>query len=157
VLFRLKTMRNATTVAVLLALALPLPAYAAPIAAPPGNSEADQYFETLPTPGGGQSADYTKTAKDAVNEGKLTPATARALDEKGKAGRAVATIVAQTAPATMDKPPVDLPRRDGAGGSGDLELSDQSGMGILFPLILAATAAVALAFAVDRWRRAAAK
>jgi hypothetical protein len=144
-------MRKATTAALLLLLALPLQAVAASVAAPPGNSQADQYFETLPTPDGARSLDHDKTAADAVQEGTLPPEAARALQQEGPDGRAVADIVAQTGSAGAG-------RQDGPKGKAPLaqvgfSAPDEQGMGILFPLILAATAAAALAFAIDRHRR----
>jgi hypothetical protein len=145
-------MKKATTAALLLLLAFPLQAGAASVAAPPGNSQADQYFETLPTPAGARSPDPEKTAKDAVQEGKLSPAAARALQEHGPDGRAVAGIVAQTAPAGAAR----RDRTSKAGASlqaAGFSAPDDQGMGVIFPLILVVTAAAGLAFAVDRHRR----
>jgi hypothetical protein len=146
-------MRKATTAALLLLLAFPLQAVAASVAAPPGNSEADQYFETLPTPGGARSPDPTKTAKDAVEEGKLTPAASQELQKRGPDGQGVAGIVAQTAPPGAarkdDHGSANGPLLKGVG----VGAPDEQGMGAFFPLILAATAVAALAFAVDRHRR----
>jgi opacity protein-like surface antigen len=148
---QLKAMAKTTIVAVLAALALPSAVAAAPVAVPPGNSEADQYFETLPAPGGGRSPDSTKTVEDVVREGRLGAGTAKALEGRGKAGRALATIVAQTGPP-----------RNGGGGSGNkggrsgvavADVPDKQGLGAMFPLILVGTAVAAGAFAVVRWRR----
>jgi len=155
------TMRKSTTLAILLlTLALPIEAT---IAAPPPSSQADQYYETLPGAWGPTSADSTKTAKDAVREGKLTAATAQTLQERGPAGVAVADVIAKTAPAA-----VGLQGRGFGGRSSpqsresDGESSPVStrfptpgkqGMGILFPLFLLGTLAMAVAFAMDRRRR----
>lgn len=151
---RFKAMGKTTALALLPALALPLlalaalplPAGAAPIAAPPGNSEADQYFETVPAPAGGRSRDSSKTAEDSVREGRLSAETARALERRGETGQALATAVAQTAPG--GKPGDGPPPPQTAGAPAPTE----QGLGALFPLILVATAAGAAGFAVARWR-----
>lgn len=142
---QLEAMAKTTIVAVLVALALPSAVPAAPVAVPPGNSEADQYFETLPAPSGGRSPDTAKTVEDAVRERQLDAGTAKALEGRGKAGRAVATIVAQTGPP-----------RHGGGGRSRVAVAnapEKQGLGAVFPLILMGTAVAAGAFAVARWRR----
>jgi hypothetical protein len=93
-------MGKITTLAVLLALALALPAAAAVrVIAPPGNSEADQYYQTLPASTGPRAPDATKKARDAVRDGALAEATEGALRRRGPRGLALATAVAKTAPA----------------------------------------------------------
>jgi hypothetical protein len=150
-------MKKATTVILLLACAYPLSAAGAPVNAPPGNSEADQYFESIPTPEGAQSPDSSKNAGDAVKEGKLTPAGAQALREQGSTGRAIAELVAQTAPsgAAGTQSGKDGGAADGEGSTNGVSFAvpGEGGMGLLFPLLLAVTGAVALAFVVDRRRR----
>jgi hypothetical protein len=146
-----KGMRKTTTLArspalVLLALFLALPATAAArVVAPPGNSEADQYFETLPGSTGPRGPDATKTPEDAVRDGRLSAATDRALQQRGAAGQGVAGTVAKTAPP------------GGAGGSSlppaTVGAPEKRGLGALFPLTLVATAAAAIAFVVVRRRR----
>ncbi len=142
-----KAMRKATTLALLLALLLPAAA-AARVVAPPGNSEADQYFETLPASTGPRSPDSTKKARDAVRDGALSEAAERALRKRGPAGLAVATAVAKTAP----------PRRPGGGRSpspaSTVRIPGRQGLGALFPLILVAMVGGAVAFAVARRRPA---
>jgi len=128
-------------------MALPVSAAEARVATPPGNSEADQYFETIPGAAGPTTPNSAKTPQDAVREGTLTAATERALQRRGPAGEAVANVVAQTAPGGK------------AGGGGRPEAAalgvpDKQGLGALFPLILVATAAGAAGFAAARWRRA---
>ena len=126
----------------LLALALALPADAAVrVVAPPGNSEADQYYETLPASAGPHAPNSAKDEGDAVREGDLSPATARALRQRGAAGQAVATTVAKTAPAGGSSPPAAVVRTPEGGG-----------LGSVFPLVLVATAAGAAGFAVARRR-----
>lgn len=143
-------MKKVATGILLLALVLPGSAVAASITVPPGNSEADQYFETVPGSSGGRSPDTSKTAEDAVREGRLTAATLRALERRGEVGQAVADVVAQTGPPGGK-----------AGGSGlgaaAFEAPDKQGLGALFPIILVATAVGAVAYAVGRRRGSTAK
>jgi hypothetical protein len=148
---RFKAMRKTTTLALLPALALafavPQPAAGAVrVIAPPGNSEADQYYETVPSPTGPSAPDTTKKARDAVREGALSEAAEEGLRHRGPAGLALATAVAQTA----------LP--GGPGGhrppSPPLAASVPGGQGLgnLFLPILVLAAAGAAAFAVARRR-----
>jgi hypothetical protein len=150
-------MRKITTVTLLIAfLAISAPAMGATVATPPGNSEADQYFESLPTTQGPRSPDTGRTPQDAVAEGALPGATARALESRGKDGQTVASIVAQTAP-TPGGGEADAGGNDPGTANAAFELPDEEGMGILFPLILVATGAAALVFALDRRRRSPAR
>lgn len=144
-----KAMRKTTTLALLLALALaaPLPAVAtARVLVPPGNSEADQYYETVPSPTGPRAPDTTKKARDAVRDGALSEATEQGLRHRGPTGLSLATAVAQTA----------LPGGPGSAGSPSPALAGripaEQGLGDLFPLILAIAAAAAVAFTVARRR-----
>ncbi len=143
-------MRKATTLALLLVLAMPFSAGAAVrVVAPPGNSEADQYYQTLPGATGPRAPDSAKETGDAVRDGALSESTERALRERGPEGLAVATVVAKTAPAGA------AGDRDGsraASPSSAVRVPDDQGLGALFPLVLAFTAAGAVAFGVARWR-----
>jgi hypothetical protein len=147
-----KAMRTTTTLALSLALALTL---AAPhsaaavvrVVAPPGNSEADQYFETLPSPAGPRAPASKKDAR----EGALSAGTERALLRQGASGEALAIAVARTAPSGE------------AGGGGSprpaplpasaVRVPGEKGLGALFPLILVATAVAAIAIAASHRRR----
>lgn len=153
-------MDRVTTLAVLLALALalPLPAAAARTVAPPGNSEADQYFQTLPGSTGPRAPDPERGPEDAVREGRLAAVTARALEGRGEAGRSLAAAVAQTAPA--DAPGGSGAARPGAASGepatperGGLATPERGGLGAGFPLVLLVTAVAAAAFVFDRRRR----
>ncbi len=144
-------MGKITTLAVLSALVLAAPAAAAVrVVAPPGASEADQYYETLPASTGPLAPDPAKKARDAVRDGALTEAGEGALRKRGPRGLALATAVAQTAPA--GGPHGSVPP-----GQPVLGPSAKRGLGALFPFVLAATAAAALAFALTRRRRAVAR
>ena len=145
-------MRKATTLALLLVLAVPLPAGAAVrVVAPPGNSEADQYYQTLPGATGPRAPDSAKETRDAVRDGALSETTERALRERGPEGLAVATVVAKTGPAGVPGAAGD---RDGSRTSpaSAVRVPDEQGLGALFPLVLVFTAAGAVAFGVARWR-----
>jgi hypothetical protein len=146
---RFKAMRKTMTLALLpaLALALAVPqSAAARVIAPPGNAEADQYYETVPSPTGPRAPDTTKKARDAVREGALSEATEQGLRHRGPAGLALATAVAQTA----------LP--GGQEGRGSLSpalavsVPDEQGLGGLFPLLLVVAGAAAVAFTLARRR-----
>jgi len=142
----LEAMGKITTLALLLALVLAAPqsaVAAARVLAPPGNAEADQYYETVPSPTGPRAPDTTKKARDAVRDGALSEAAEQGLRHRGPAGLALATAVAQTA----------LPEGHGA-LSPALAVSapEEQGLGDLFPLILVAAAAAAVAFTLARRR-----
>jgi hypothetical protein len=142
---RFKAMRKTTTLALLLALLLAAPqSAAARVLAPPGNAEADQYYETVPSPTGPRAPDTTKKARDAVREGALSEATEQGLRHRGPVGLALATAVAQTA----------LPGGRGGHGSPALVLSvpEEQGLGALFQLILAIAGVAAVAFTLARRR-----
>jgi hypothetical protein len=143
-------MGKTATLAVLIALALaaPLPAAsAARVIAPPGNSEADQYFETLPGPAGPRAPVSRKDAR----EGALSDGAERALLRRGATGEALAIAVARTAPGREaggngSRPPAPLP-------ASAVRVPGEKGLGALFPLILVAMAAVAVAVAASHRRR----
>ncbi len=146
----IKAMKT-TTLALLFVLAMPLPAGAAVrVVAPPGNSEADQYYQTLPGATGPRAPDSAKETRDAVRDGALGDATERALRQRGPEGLAVATVVAKTAPAGVPGAAGDDSRV--AAPASAVRVPDDQGLGDLFPLVLALTAAGAIAFAAARWR-----
>ena len=135
------------TIALLLSLALAQPAAAAVrVVAPPGNSEADQYFQTLPGASGPRAPDSAKQTRDAVRDGALSEATERALRQRGAAGLALATTVAKTAPAGQ-------PLGGSSSSPAAARIPGKPGLGALFPLVLLTAAAAAAAFAVARRRR----
>jgi hypothetical protein len=159
--YSIEEVKKATTVLLLLAFALPLPAAAAAVQAPPGNSEADQYFETLPSPAGAHSPDPSKNAGDAVEEGKLTPAGAQGLQDEGRVGRAIADVVAQTAPPGAAGKQGTARRGSenlrGPTAGVNFEVPGDGGMGPLFWLVAAVTGVAAIAFVIDRRKRSAAQ
>jgi len=143
--------RAATFVVAVLALGLALPAVAAArVVAPPGNSEADQYYETLPASTGQHAPNSNKDEADAVAEGHLSPATAGALRRRGAAGQALATTVAKTAPAAGGPGGGQAVAGESAAQAGP---TGDGGLGAVFPLLLVGIAAGAAGFALARWRR----
>ncbi len=143
-------MRKTTTLALLFVLAMPFSAGAAVrVVAPPGNSEADQYYQTLPGATGPRAPDAAKETRDAVRDGALSEATERALRGRGPEGLAVATVVAKTAPAGA---PGAGRGRDGSQPPSAVRVPGDQGLGAFFPLLLALTAAGAVAFGLARWR-----
>ncbi|HEX7244578.1 MAG TPA: hypothetical protein VF245_03325 [Solirubrobacterales bacterium] len=137
-------MAKIATLTLAIALAMPVPAGAAVHAiVPPGNSESDQYSQTIPGSTGPRVPDPTKDPGDAVRAGALSEAAARALRQGGANGAALATAVAQTTERGAGSPAAP-----GAPGrpSGD------SGLGDGFQLLLLAIAAAALVYAIARRR-----
>jgi hypothetical protein len=94
-------------------LALSAPAAGAAVV-PPGNSAANQYTEAFPTAGG--QATPGKTIRGQAGGGStqaLSGEEARQLEAAGPAGRALAEVVAETAPAGV------APSGSAATGGGD--------------------------------------
>ena len=152
-------MRRVVTFLALVGLALAGPAGAqAKSIAPPGQSEADQYFETVPAPAGPRSPDGSKREADAVSDGSLSAATGRALARRGPQGQALATAVARTAAASRGagREGGAAPGRSHSPSAAPAAAPGSAGLGVLFPLALVATALAAVAFAVARSRRPAA-
>jgi hypothetical protein len=109
---------------------------------PPG---LDQYVEHLPGAGGNKPTGHIHIPHGA---GSVPPGTAAALRGDGRPGAAAAALAAATAP-----------HRGGRGGGNDGGrssaiadvLGGSGGMGVVFPILLAAAAlAVGLALAVRR-------
>ncbi len=146
-------------------LAAPAPGFAAPApgfaatTVPPGNSEIDQYTETLPGAAGNQptggsgggAVGGTKSTGGPV----LSPAVAQKLRRRGPAGRAVAKLTEATAPRL----PASTESGRGQGSGSGLDAvartvsgSDGGGLGILLPLILGGVTAAAVAYMLLRWR-----
>ena len=133
---------------VLISLSLPATALAGVI--PPGNSAADQYSETFPSAGGGETSSPPGSS-NASPEKSLGNQTAQDFAGAGPDGQAAADLAAATAPK-QGNPQGSAADREagksggGSGESGPLQVaqhavggSDSGGMGLLLPLILAAT------------------
>lgn len=122
---------------------------------PTGNSEIDQYTETLPGASGDQPTKGAGGASDGASV--LSQATERRLQQQGRVGRAVANLANATAPkgraaatngggggspSGFDAVANTVSGSDGGGG----------GLGILLPLILGGVAAAALGYVLLRRR-----
>ena len=118
---------------------------------PPGNSEADQYFEATPDATGDKSIDGSRSAEDV-----LTPKQLAELEALGPDGAAAAALAAGTAPSaeTLGAGEGEDPAAEGSAapaGSAAL-ITDRQGMGAWLWVIVAASAFIALGFGVARWR-----
>ena len=143
-------MRKITTLAVVLAAVAAISSSAdARTVAPPGNSEADQYYQTLPGSTGPRAPATKRTAEDAVRDGQLSASSEAALRRRGPEGEALVTAVARTAPVGGEG------GRSGSPGPGVVPPPDERGLGAVFAPLLAIVAAASIAFFVLRRRRTA--
>jgi hypothetical protein len=147
---------------------------------PPGNSAATQYTEALPTAGGPKGTDRTQEqGRKRPPREVLGAHKTQRLQAQGAEGRAVAEVVAETAPTSLSRSSVDSggkktqgsghrevhradsggssPRPVGNNGSPPLGevaaqatgSSNSGQMGFLLPLLIVAT----LAWASIYWLR----
>ena len=83
---------------------------------PPGNSAATQYTEAIPTAGGPKQTSGSRHHRSRSPEKVLGAHNAQKLDAKGPAGKAVAEIATETAPAARSveagSKPASQQRRD---------------------------------------------
>jgi hypothetical protein len=130
-------------VALTMALASPALAQSPNTNAPPGNSAIDEYLETVPGAGGD-----SHPGPPEGDGGGATDAARQKLSRMGSDGRALARLVAATAPAGTDR----AHRADAAGGSATagthagspvgaalaaaVGRDDGGGLGLLLPAIL---------------------
>ncbi len=143
---------RALLIATALALILPASTAAQSINVPPGNSEADQYFETVPDGEGNKSLDSTKEPSDV-----LTPRQIAELEALGEDGAAAAQIAAATAPDGVGKAgggaaTGGTPDEDGVSSAS--VATSREGLGGLLWVFLIAVAVVAGIYVVVRRRRA---
>ena len=89
-------------------LALPAASSATEVV-PPGNSAATQYTEAIPTAGGPKQTGGSKHHRSRSPAEALGKHKARELDSKGPAGKAVAKLAAETAPAARPAPATPEP------------------------------------------------
>jgi hypothetical protein len=136
---------------------------------PPGNSEIEQYVPTLPGPEGDHPVDGNAGGGgDGTEESGLPPATLQQLRALGPEGQATAEGLTQTASGTEKEPSQARRGTDGSRGESASEpgsavgaVADSlvgesdGGMGIVLPLILAATLGLAVTYLVAGRRRAA--
>ena len=147
------TALRALLIALALAVLLPASAVAQSINVPPGQSEADQYFEVVPDGTGNKSLDNSAEPADV-----LTPAQIAELEGLGEEGIAAAETAAASAPG---KP------GGGKGGQGDVSgagsgsaaaglagavAPSRDGLGGMLWLVLVGTAAAVGGYAIARRR-----
>src|SRR2546421_6746666 len=135
-------------------------AYAAQ--APPGNSEVDQYAETLPGPGGNHTVNPPGggggggggSHSSGSGGSAVSPQTQRELNRLGPAGRAAAAIANSNAPKLAPS----AARHAGGGGQGNSAVrgvvdaltgsGGGGGLGALLPVILLAVAGSGIGYAL---------
>jgi hypothetical protein len=145
-----------------------LPASAALAAtAPPGNSEVNQYAETLPGGGGENTVNPPGSGGGGNGSGQgqggapvIPPQTQRQLEQLGPDGRAAAALAEANAPQA----PAGSQAQDAGGGgagkgdsvagavSGALTGSDHGGMGAFLPIALFGVAGLGIGYALARRR-----
>lgn len=133
-------------------MAWPSPVIAATL--PPGNSEINQYTETLPGSHGDQPTGDALGgggSKGGNGGSALTPSTANALRDRGSTGKAVVGLAQATTPKAGPKPTGGGSQKSGVTAAVDsLKGSDDGGLGIVFPLSLAAIAVVGVGYFLRR-------
>jgi hypothetical protein len=138
-------------------MAWPSPATAATL--PPGNSEINQYTETLPGSHGDQpTGDALGGGGSKGGKGgtALAPSTANALRDSGSTGKAVVGLAKATTPKPGPRPSGGGSTKSGVSAAVDsLKGSDDGGLGIVFPLSLAAIAVVGVGYFLRRRAQAA--
>jgi hypothetical protein len=144
--------------AALLALAIPATASAASGCGtsngPTGNSEVDQYAESIPgpcgknqpTPGGGGGGGSAGNGSAGTGSGQAQPVipagTKQQLESKGDDGKKAAALAEGTAPAPT-------PVHEAGNTSSD---TNDQGVGLLLPLILAAALGAGIVYFLMRRR-----
>ena len=151
-------MGGVAMLAALLLLGLPAAALGQAVPVPPGNPEADQYFEVTPDATGDKSIDGSRSQDDVLSGRQQAK-----LEALGPDGVAAAAFAAGTAPVAGSS------RGKGGGGAGDRAAGDtdgtppgaaslaqsavdREGMGAWLWVILIASVIGALAFGAWRWR-----
>ena len=155
------------SVAIVGALALAPPALAVRTIAPPGNSSAGEYLETVPTSNGNRRSDsFPGGGGGGGHRGGPSASTVHRLGGLGTAGKGALAFARRTAPSTA-RPPRAFSRPAGAvadaGTSGPSPLdaivkrvlgsSDSGGTGTLLPLTLLVAAIALSAVALARRRQ----
>ena len=154
------------SVAIVGALALAPPALAVKTIAPPGNSSAGEYLETVPTSSGNRRSDsFPGGGGGGGHRGGPSASTVHRLGGLGAAGKGALAFARRTAPSTA-RPPRAFNRPAGAvadAGTGGSPLdaivkrvlgsSDSGGTGTLLPLTLLVAAIALSAVALARRRQ----
>ena len=117
---------------------------------PPGNSEADQYFEATPDATGDKSLDGSREPADV-----LTPNQLAELEALGPDGAAAAALAASTAPSAASSSAGSDAEANGAtapSGQAATLSADSQGMGTWLWVIIVVSAVAGLAIGAVRWR-----
>ncbi|MFT3865050.1 MAG: hypothetical protein QM729_12315 [Solirubrobacterales bacterium] len=171
----MSTIRRLSVGMFLLLLIAPAAATAASKTVPPGHSGASQYTETVPTAGGEKTTNTVHGGTlggggDGKGGGGSTSSptlvlgaeNAKRLEKLGPEGKAAARLAAAGG-TSAHKSGGTGHHGDGAAGSGGSSplkqvageltgTSGSSGMGLLLPLLILATAMVAFGFVLSRRR-----
>jgi hypothetical protein len=143
------------------------PAYALTRVAPPGNSGATQYQENVPSATGGVPVTNLPAAGGTSHP--LPHGVVTQLDRAGAAGRAAAQLADRTAPPVV-RHRSTTPGGESSGGSSVPAVAPQSpsvgsqiagaviggsggGLGLLLPVVLAGSLALAVAVVLVRRKR----
>ena len=147
----MRTLIRLSPLLVAVGIALPSSSLAQQTIAPPGKSGADQYFETIPT-GKGNAAPPSGAATGGSGGAQIG-----SLARLGKDGGSAASLAAATAPT---KGRHGAESSSASGGRSPLSSltnliggSDEGGIGIILPILLAAILALAIAVVLARLRR----
>ena len=123
----------------------------AAITNPPGATEGDQYFEEVPNGGGSSGVSHDgRAGGGGAGSGSQSVAGTQALGKLGPDGKAAAAL------ANANRPPEQT--QSGQNGSNQPSPSTQAGsptdgdggMGVWFPLLVAASAVAAIAYGLRR-------
>ena len=168
-------------IALLLGAGLGVPSSALGVVlVPPGKSGANQYFEDIPTsmgnaaPPGTGPGSGTTSSPAAINHLGHGRAGSASLARLGKDGQAAAALAQQTAPTPAGRatggattsggstgsPSATSPQVSGGSAAGAVAdalggTSSGGGLGLMFPILLAAGVAAALGLGAWRLRRTA--
>ena len=132
------------------------------VASAQGPGGSDEYVEQLPGAGGDQpSQNSAEDGEDPETAEPLAPAAEEALDEQGADGNAAAELAQATGPDGGGDSAEGGGSESGSGGGSGLPdvvgnvagEADDSGMGVLLPLVIGGTVVAALAFVIVRRRR----
>jgi hypothetical protein len=144
-----------------LVLLSPVPAGAADTNAPPGNSGVDEYVEAIPGATGSRPAE--RLGNSPSSPSSLGAETRRQLAALGSDGRAVAGLVAATAPKQAKRPAATPSSGSSAKPSEDVGnvavgraaakvATGSGGLGLLLPVALIAIVAAGAASRLIRRR-----
>jgi hypothetical protein len=125
-----------------------------PASAPPANSAVNQYTETFPSAGGPKISNAVRDGERRSPRQALGAENAKRLQERGPAGRAAAMLAAATTPRGQSGRPGDATAAPASGTAAiagqALGTTSSSKLGLALPLIIFATLAWAVSYALRR-------